>query len=306
MKSPLKLITVLGLLAVCASAHTAHAKSGVRIKLPRRHAAVLAVASQPELDASTPMHGVPYMPEISQWCDDIAAILGEELSNAGMSMQMGDLAGAKQILDRALREAAASIHLNPSLRKPMTLVMIGRGITLSRALDRVMGNSRPELLAKVNFLSGFVQLVIAKSNEMDSSYYLPYYYQYGACGGHCPAEFDFGAFQNRVIEFGAALLQFTYEHLTIETSRGTFPAGDPRAFLKAAELVSAYVAQDVTMTLGSYANACVIADLKRLSRRVAAFNNGHGGYPNYPIAVAVVKQELEYAASNLGDVNCAR
>lgn len=302
MKTPFRILSSIGLIAACALAQTAQAQSGVTIKLPRP---VQSMPGYVELNQS-PTAGGPYLPQISQWCSDITMILGEHLANASMSMQMGDLATAKRILDRALQEASASIQLNPNMREPLTKILVDRGIALSHALDRSMGNSQRELMAKVNFLSGFVEFVIQKSSEMDSQYYIPYYYQYGACGGHCPADFNFAGFQERFIEYGRDLLQFTYERLTIVTHNGVFPSGDPRAFLKVAELVTGYVAQDISMTLGAYANACVIRELKRLSWRIATFNRGHGGYPNYPLAVAMVRQEMEYAAASLTAGSCGR
>lgn len=302
MKSPFRILSSIGLLAACVLSQTAQAQSGVTIKLPRP---VQSMPGYVELEHA-PRAGTPYLPQIAQWCNDITMILGEHLANASMSMQMGDLATAKRILDRALKEASASIQLNPNLREPLTKLLVDRGIALSRALDRSMGNSQLELMAKVNFLSGFVEFVIQKSAEMDSQYYIPYHYQYGACRGNCPSDFDFASFQDQFIEYGRDLLQFTYERLTIVTRNGVFPSGDPRAFLKVAELVTGYVAQDLSMTLGAYANACVIRDLKRLSWRIAAFNRGHGGYPSYPLAVAMVRQEMEYAAASLDGSSCGR
>jgi hypothetical protein len=214
---------------------------------------------------------------------------------------MGDLISAKIKLTRALKDASNSIALNPSLRKPMTKVLIDRGIVIAREFDRVMGNSRQELLAKVNFLSGYVQFIIEKIVAMDSSYYLPYYYQYDACGRGCPSEFDFAAFQQQYLEYGRDLLVFTYEQLTISNSNGIYPAGDPRAFMKAAELVTRWVADDVSMTLGAYANACVVAELNRLSYRIATF-----AYPSWPLAVVMVRQQMEDIAANLSGMSCHR
>jgi hypothetical protein len=244
----------------------------------------------------------PYLPEISQWCDGIAKYLSLELGDAAWSMRMGKLGDAKQILDQALVEASRSLQLSGGLPRPLMQQLVDRGITLSRALDRTMGNSKPELLAKVNFLSGFVQLVIDES-DTDQSYYVPYYYSYHRCTGGCPAEFDMAGFEQQMIQYAHDLLQFTYDQLTITTEDGgIYPAGDPRAFLTVAELVTAYAAQDLSSTLSAYVNSCTIMDLQSLSNRIAS--QYLGGYPTYPIAVAQVRGEMEEAAAAISDGSC--
>jgi hypothetical protein len=91
-----------------------------------------------------------------------------------------------------------------------------------------------------------------------------------------------------------------YSHLTTIADGAVYPVGDPRAFLKVAELVTRFVVSDISMTLQAHMHACSIASLLRLSQKLTAFNQGSRmNYPSYPMAVGMVRQELEAVADNL-------
>lgn len=231
---------------------------------------------------------------ISSWCSTVSAVLRRELGRASNALKRNQIGKAELTLVDALVAAAQSIEFDPELGGPMTKTLIDRGLLISDAMDEMLGGrccskkTKVERLTKVKFLVEYVKFIVRTERELDRSWYIPARYRhnscwtecdadgYGRCWTECAPEFDFDGFQKQFIEFAQEQLAFMTTHFTETVKRGrndrVVPIGDPRAFLKLAELGSQFVADDLRNNVYAYHNACSIIDLEALALELNAYN----------------------------------
>ena len=269
----------------------------------------LALALPASLARAQSLHRYdsPPLPALAQWCDDTTAFLANEKMRAMRFVAQEDYAQAEQILNHALTEAARSLSVSPGMRAPITLGLVQRGSRIAAALAPLATAGTLGEISIVSFLSDWVQFVIDTESSIDVPYYLPYHYRYRRCEAGCEG-FDLAQFQRLYVQLAQNQLGFVVDHMTRVTERGVFPYGDPRFFLKAAEILAYEVSVDLSRNLDAYAHACSIRALQRLSERLARYNQGDASiYPGgLPWAVAAVREELIEASDALTADACGR
>lgn len=244
--------------------------------------------------------------DISDWCSQVTRVLRREKQRAMLQVQADRLATAKQILKDALVTASESLQTDPNLGTPMTKRMIDRGVIYAIGIDNAISNAtRLDLLTQLDFLTGFTDLVIRASEELDIPYYIPYHYRYHRCRTSCDG-FDFRAFERLYLQYAHAELEFVVDHSVNRDYRGgrtvVTPIGKPEAFLKLAELSSGLLAREIAGTLDAYRNACVVTDLQALHEILRDYNlfGDRSYFPNIRYAVEGTAREIDRILQNFG------
>ena len=261
---------------------------------------------------------------ISSWCSKVSAVLRRERDRAGNALKRNQLAKAELMLIDALVAAAQSIEFDPELGSPMTKTLIDRGLLISDALDEILGGpccttkSKVERLTKVKFLFEYVQFIIQTEHDLDQRWYIPARYShdscwtecdgegYGRCWTECAPGFDFDSFQRQFVVFAQNQLSFMTNRFTETVRRGRYdrvvPIGDPRAFLKLAELGSQFVAADLKDNVYAYRNACSIIDLETLGQELNEYNvfGIRDSWSGDRQAIEATQDRLETVLSALG------
>jgi len=240
--------------------------------------------------------------DLDAWCAKITRVLRRELSKAQLQIQYENFIFANQILRTSLIAASDSLNADPNLGGPMTKRLIDRGLVLVQALDNAnLGIGRLGLVTKAHFLVNYVQLILDVEKHLDRPLYIPYLYKYGRCHRReCPGEFRFDLFEQRYIEFAQRQLSFLNNEFTHVVFRDgaseVIPLGNPKAFLVLAELVTSFVAEDLTSNLYAYAYACVVQDLQALSDSLRCYNwyGDKTVYPNDRWAINSSSMEIDH------------
>lgn len=245
---------------------------------------------------------------LSEWCSRVAAILNRELSVAMSLARRDQLELAQETLIDAMVTAAESIDINPNLARPITKTLLDRGLVLSQAIDDAVSNqSRLNLVTKLSFLVEYVTFIVRTTHDVDRPYYIPYMYSFNRCHGGCPSGFDMKYFERKYLGYARDQVAFIYTHLTEVGGNGrVFPVGNAKVYLKAAELVSAWVASDISRNLFAHEQACSAEELNVLSQSLFAYNNLNDRrvYANDAEALYLSRQALEAVAYNLGESVC--
>jgi hypothetical protein len=243
---------------------------------------------------------------VAQWCSQVSGALTMALASADNAVALNQLDSAKQQLEAALNTADASLAKSQVQVAPVTKQLLDRGVALSQAIDGVTGAGDPlSALTEVSFLDDYLRFVVSTEQELDVPFYLPYVYQYGQCVT-CPGSFDVVSFERQYLAYAQAQLSFVGDHLTEVVNGAVYPIGDPRVFLKAAELVSGWVAQDLGQSLFAAQEACTAGQLSTLSTSLAAYNSGTGGtmFMNLPQAVAQTRAQLDGLSDAITSTSC--
>lgn len=249
-----------------------------------------------------------------EWCARVTRMLRREQGRALLQLQVNQLDAAKQTLKDALIVASQSLAFRPDLGSPMTKRMIDRGVVyldgIETALSSKGANTRLDLMTLIDFMSGFVDLIIKTEAKFDRPYYIPYAYQYHRCQYGCtdPAAFDFRAFFDRYSEYAKEELNFVVTHSVNQAKQGdrlvVTPVGRAEAFLKLAELSTHLLADEISQTLQGYQHACMVSDMKLLSETLMNFNlfGDRTYFPNTRYAVEASTVEINRL---LGNFNCS-
>lgn len=245
--------------------------------------------------------------ELSAWCHRASSLLNRELRRARQQLQDDRLEFSWQILQDALFAVARSIQVDPEFGGPLTKVLVDRGLLISRYLDESLtSGTRQEMASKLSFLFDYVQFVVEMEYEFDGEWYVPYRYRYRGCGD-CDNDFRFAEFEKRFLDYGRKQLEFVSYTLTERFEKlgetEVRPIGDPRVFLKVAELTSTWVANDISNNLHAYRRACTITQLSQLATDLRDFNvyNDRTIFRNQRQAVYFAFYGMTEAASQLNE-----
>lgn len=249
---------------------------------------------------------------VSDWCSRVTRILRREKQRAMIQVQSDRLASAEQILKDALVTASQSLRANPSLGTPMTKRMIDRGVIYASGIENALnkdGSSRLSLLTEIDFMTGFIDLIVRADEELDIPYYIPYQYRYGRCRESCDG-FDFRSFERLYLQYAYEELKFVVDHSVNQDYQDgrvvVTPIGRPAAFLKLAELSSGLLAKELADTLEAYRNACVVTDLMSLHDILRDYNlfGDRSYFPTERYAVEGAAQEINRILNNFSNGGC--
>jgi hypothetical protein len=188
--------------------------------------------------------------------------------------------------------------------------MIDRGVAYASAIDEILDGdnvTKMDLLSELNYLVGYIKLIINTEANFDRPWYIPYYFR--CHGGEGCGDFDMSAFTRRYIDAARIELEFIINNFTASTHKHgdtiITPIGNPKAYLRLAELASAFIGEDIGNTLSAYANVSAISDLQNLSWTLRDFNlhNDTTVFPSLPYAVTATTLELRRIFGELTNIN---
>ena len=244
------------------------------------------------------------MDSLYDWCSRVTRMLRREKGRAMIQIQSDNLRAAEETLKDALVVASQSLRVDPQQSTPMTKRMIDRGVIYADGIEHALPkNTRLNLLTSIDFMTGFIDLIFRVDEGLDRPYYIPYHYRYGRCRDACDG-FDLRAFERLYLEYARAELLFVVEHSVNEDMRDgriiVTPIGKPEAFLKLAELSSGLLAREISETLESYRNACVVTDLESLNEILRDYNlfGDRSYFPNFRYAVEGAAMEIRRILNN--------
>jgi len=250
---------------------------------------------------------------VAEWCSRATRVLRREKQRAMLQVQYDQLATAEQILMDALVTASQSLNINHRLGTPMTKRLIDRGVIYADGIKNALnqnGSSRLSLLTEIDFMTGFIDLIVRADEELNIPYYIPYHYRYGRCRDRCDG-FDFRAFERLYLQYAHAELKFVVDHsVNRDYHNGRVvvtPIGRPAAFLKLAELSSGLLAKEISETLEAYRNACVVSDLMSLHDILRDYNlfGDRSYFPNERYAIEGTAQEISRILNNFTNGSCS-
>lgn len=247
--------------------------------------------------------------QLSQWCSRVAAILRRERRVAMNLIAEGKLDSAEETLLDAMTTAAQSIEIDPDSAKPITKSLLDRGLVIAQTLDEMVTNGeRINAVSKLNFLVDYLDLTLRITLEVDEPLFVPYIYRFHRCHHGCDdGRFDMKMFERQYLGYAREQLEFTYEKLTEIRGDGmVLPVGNARVYLKVAELVSAWVRDDVEQNLFADRHACSIDELDVLAQNLYDYNESHSRrvYRNDMAALYLSRQALEWVAADLAEQSC--
>lgn len=249
--------------------------------------------------------------DISDWCNFAAVVLKRELAAANKQIYYNQLDSAFVILQDALTNLSSQIELGDSTG-PMTKALIDRGVILAKAIDETLTDTDGEKMgvravkSKIDFLTRYVEFIIETNENLDQSWYIPYYYHYRHRQPQECKEFNFRELEIRYLKFAAKQLRFAYENFTtIVYSDGryrVYSIGPDKTFFKLAELSAAFVAEDLSNNL--YADHFIrqIEELKSLSRSLSKLNTSgidSTEWVNHAHARSTTREILEQSAERI-------
>ena len=242
--------------------------------------------------------------DLISWCSRVTTILLREKQRGMIQYQRGNPEGAETILIDALVTAAESLVADPQIGGPMTKKLIDRTLLGSEALEALPARGS-SMATRLKYLFDSIDFIVKTSRELDTPYYIPYRFTHDRCR-HCPPEFNLSAFEAEFVRVSASQLDFARRTFTLRVTQpeGHFvflPLGDPKAFLRIAELTAAHVSKDLTDNLYEFLESCIAADLKAFSEILAAYNlSGDRSYfPNDPWAVDATASKFAISAHQI-------
>jgi hypothetical protein len=244
-----------------------------------------AFAQDQAATASRGSHGPS--DDLSQWCDSTAQDLQEDLARAWTFVDQQNYQQAEQAIVDGFTQAQADLPVENS--KSITGELIARGLEYLSSLDQTLPDSSPlGAVTRAKFAVDYAEFTINAATEIDIPYYIPY--------GHCHhygCDGDFmREFQAKFLAYAESQIDFTNNHLTetsyIGNNYPVVPLGNPKAYLKVAEMTASYVASDLSNTIFAPALACTIGQLHGLSKTLSKYNAGQSGI--YPSTAAAVEQ----------------
>ncbi|OFZ79639.1 MAG: hypothetical protein A2583_04200 [Bdellovibrionales bacterium RIFOXYD1_FULL_53_11] len=256
----------------------------------------------PQPGENYPAPGMAYNPmqSVMAWCSRAIPILEREMWRAHIELQFQRFAMARRILKNAMLAAQYSMSVDPRVGGPILRTMAERGVILMTALDSAMPwHDRNTEVSKTNFAIEYVGRMIKAGRTLDRVYFVPWIYRYNRCYNNCPESFNFAMMEKQYLKFAKSQLDFLLNKFAIiekdEHGRvsNVFPVGNARMFLVLGELVSQYVAMDLSHNLYAYSQACAVSDLTSLAETLAQYNRTGAGFPNEVWALTFAASELD-------------
>ncbi|MBN22910.1 MAG: hypothetical protein CL678_16615 [Bdellovibrionaceae bacterium] len=220
--------------------------------------------------------------DLSAWCSRVERVLSRAKRDAlliSRKHRLGQGNGrqlvlASRRLEVTLERIYHSLNIDPEIGGPLTWTLVKRGLELNAILKADSNQSTRAKKARYDFLDQYVRFIIRMERNVDSRYYLAYWYHwYPRCRTQCHDEWaDYRNFEALYVDYVREHLDFLSRKFLLKTYAphahgGTrvVPIGDSNYVTKLAERVTTYAAQDLMETLYVYRDASLIWDLIDIS-----------------------------------------
>lgn len=252
----------------------------------------------------------PIYPSLVQWCNDSLYQLRIAKQEAMALRAMGKTVSAKKRLMRGLVDANRVGLRYPrqlgSMMGPLTRRAIARGVYLGNQIDAIARAQRENGGSQSTywFLANYYDFVEYVWAELDTNFFLPYYY-----GGYRPGcardchGLDESLLQERLIDYVREQLNVALSTLAVVSERQGMVV--PRIsetgqdFMRMLQLVSLYSANDLR-GIWPAEYACEIQRLYGLAYQVSSHLNGSTGIWSDRQATALFYNEADDILSSLG------
>ncbi len=162
-----------------------------------------------QVQTSSPMQSV------LAWCNSIGMELKKAKAVAMANSRDQNYQQAYVVLFDTLDFLSRTMVVTMGNNGPLTKQIIDRGILLAHDLNQILSRSkRGHLIAKLNFMFEYIDLIVDVQKNFDNNYYIPFAYRHDKCRDRygsvrsCPNNFNIKKMEKEYLRLAKKQLKF--------------------------------------------------------------------------------------------------